>query len=161
MQEENSHTTTQPPADAVWISREEYDRLRQAETETTSKQQSSAHTATSADDTIWQDTNTKPASKATFLGVLAVILFIGFTTSLLQGEWVSIILLVFFGVAVASVINYVRKNSGKISAKQVSKNVLKVALITALVLSILPGLYIAGMILLFTIMVGFGGGRGS
>lgn len=157
-EENNTPQPSQPPApaNAVWISREEYDRLRQAET---SSQPVAASAPVQSNTVHVQEIkDTQATTKATILGVLAIALFVGFTTSLLNGAWVSIILLIFFGVSVLGALDYIRKNQNSVSIKDASKNIAKILLVTAIVLSMLPMIYIAGVIVIFVIMVGLGGG---
>lgn len=141
------------PTDAVWISREEYNRLKQAE----NAQAQSSLPATNTD-TLAQGKETQSSLTPTLLGVLGIVLFLSFTTPIFSGGITSFALLIFFGLALISFIDYARNKNKSATPKQATKKFLKTLAFTALILAILPGIYFAGMVVLFIILIGFGGG---
>jgi hypothetical protein len=142
------------PTDAVWISREEYDRLRQAEI----TQAQSVLPAAAINDIPAQDKQPLSSLMPAVLGLLGIVLFLSFTTPIFSVGLTSFALLIFFGLALISFIDYARNKNKSVTPKQATKKFLKMLALTALILVILPGIFIVGMIILFILVLGFNGG---
>ncbi len=148
---------TAPSDDAVWVSREEYNRLRQAE----SLQSQSVTNQPAVVNSAFQAEKKQSPWMVVVLGALAVILFLSFATPFFDGGLSYTLILLFFGIALIGLVDYLRKSRQVTSSKQTTRKVIRVLVISALILAMLPVLYTAGMIIFFIIIVGLSGGRGS
>lgn len=150
--------------DNVWISREEYDRLRAAT-------QQATETPTVSTDYYTATVEPSPtaAKNDTYQTALAVVFGMLLIYSLLASinKLAETLIIIFLGYAVYGVFKHFSNRSSAVSAlpaatpKSTSQKILKIVAIIAALIVIVPVLVYGAMIILFIALISAGGGRGS
>jgi hypothetical protein len=158
--------TPPQPNNGVWISKEEYERLRQAEQAAPAAAAQSGAGVMAGGQFFATPPPSSAGSKAVQIAVGAAIVIFVYAGFVLPDSWATIsvalaaIVVIIIGYSALGIVKARREHRNS-PAAPVSKSFLKTLLVVAVLVVAAPFIVNVGLIVVFLVICSFGGCRGS